>query len=341
MEKTEFKIARVEDLVNEEFLTKALNTKYAEEVNSLIKLLDDYPVVEDEETNTIVREKRAELKKLLDSIELERKVVVTPFNEAVSSINIVFKEFLKQGDLSLNKVANRILKFQTDEAEKIKANQNEIISTADALLEKHKGFIADLQRKAEQVFAMVFGGKYTSVEGVIEYSSRPTEENDLDALRTFLEDKYPDHSMFEEICDYSEALLKLFFEMIDFQRIHIGEERLKEGQSLIKSVTQNNEYANEMKEKAEEIFNLANKYAYKLHKTTLKDYEKAISEKLKGTRKTWTYTVSNNLLIPEKFKSIDETKIKNFMKLKKEEIEENPDILPGIHFFQKRSVYGD
>lgn len=263
------------------------------------------------------------------------KELKDPLN-AIKKI-IIDLEKMYDDDLTMSKslLNTSVTLFKELKAATLKASEE-----ADRLeLEKEVKRKADITNNINRILSnftsLLFGGDMVDNEGGTAYADVPQSVEDIQNVREYITDAFPDFEIFQE---FQKEMIK-----------HYGS-IMNDIESYKKYVeTGNVENIRKLKMKYYALCERSEEQSKKMIERETsradKQIESNIKQATKGIRTDIKYDIENIVLVPERFKIVDHKKMTEYKKANKEKIEEAiknntaHDLVPGIKFrYERKNV---
>jgi len=315
-------------------IPKAVSDQFAKFKDKIIKPNDikDFEVNTDD-SQAIAESKIKEINGLKTQIKNKSDEMKNPLNYIK---NIVLQSAkLLDDDLTMSKsiLNKKITEYKNIKIAQLKAEEDK----KRAELEKDKKRKQEILDRITFILgnftSLLFGGDIKTTTGEDVYKDAPDTIKDLEKVKEFIVDKFPNVAVFQE---YEHKMLEHYTELMsDIEAYKIF---MEQGQT---------EAISKLKIK---YYNLCNRSVEETKKIVEKE-EKLINKKLeqeikeagKGFRETLKYDVSNLAEVPERFKTVDTVKLNDYISRNRDKLKEmaktskGHEPVPGITFRVERT----
>lgn len=292
--------------------------------------------VENEVSMNIASQKIQELNGILKNIEEVRKTFKEPYLDAGKLIDIYAKEIVNGYETAKKILTNAVTEFKEIEEARLRAEEKAKLAKLEEEKKKKVVELEMLERIQRRLYAMLYGGKYHKPDGSIAVSDSCKTPEECNELTAFVQNKFP----LKSFQFYSSQALE-FYTM--FKRL-IAEYAV----NLVKADSDNEAVRLEAIQKINDSIDVAESLAeHQLDKIeTAIDAEEKIKtseitseskEMSKGLRKNILFEITDNNKVPNVFKIVSETILRQFIVQNREEIlknlEENKQLIPGVRLY--------
>ena len=296
-------------------------------------------VVKDEETLNIARKTLGNASTLIDSIETQRKDLIKPYQEIIDGINEIAKSITSEMQQAYEDTKRNAVLWQTTSIDKALIDYNKKMEENEKVVEEATEKYHFIIRIKNQIMAKVFGGSYTTKTGEVKTIACPVKLSELVSQLAYIKDTTPTGEKvapFESIVDSikklvltaGSQLMQLMTEKVECENA-VDMASIDKRISLLRVNTET---------EIDKLIDSATLFLKKFVKDLNKSCENELKAVAKGTRKNVKYSVEDISLVPVDYLEVNDKKVKEFIKNNKEKIEDNEQLLRGIHFFITRSA---
>jgi flagellar biosynthesis chaperone FliJ len=295
--------------------------------------------IKDDETLKIARTTLSNALTVIDKIEEVTDNLCEPYKNIIKQINGLSDQLLDGLRDVCTKTKSNISLYQTTNINNALSEHEKAMETNQVKVDEVRIKLDFVKRIASQAEARIFGGHYELKDGTEKFLACPVKLSELTDQLTFLKEKMPSGDQikpFEGIIDNIKKLLMtagshLMQYMTDKINCDITLElaSIDKRISLLRINT-----SDEIKKSIEN----AEQYLKKFISGLNKEAENKLKEVAKGTRKTLKYTIDDITVVPAEYLTVDDAKVKVFMKQHDEDLKEGKQPLMGINFYIHRSV---
>jgi hypothetical protein len=249
---------------------------------------------------------------------------------------------IKEADRGLR---DKIISFQKLHAASASGDINKDYEDKNSLINNTIALNEKVNIICKQLIARLIGGIGPKLDGTSSTFAGVHNEDDCDRFIEFANDKFPDSSQYGEFASMIQYAKDMGIKIAKFNKMIF--ELKSKGENVFS-------HEDDLK-KMYNVFNVKTDGDYLTAKATLEkklkkndaDFNKELKSLTKGIIYTWDFTVENTVMVPEEYKSVDDKKIKSFIKDHKEGLEGritklpngeqvlNEQPIPGIILFRK------
>lgn len=310
-------------------LPKAISAQFAKFKDKVIKPNEvrDFEVNSDE-SQSVAEFKIKTIRGLKNEIKEKADELKNPLNYVK---NMVLEEAkLLDDDLTMSTsiLSKKVMDYKNIKIAQLKAQEDAKREEMEKETKRKEEILNRINNILSNFTSFLFGGDIKTTKGELVYKDAPENEKDLDELKAYISDKFPDFTIFDEFEHKMAGHYNEFMSDIDSYKRFLSE-------GDIDSI-------NEMKIR---YYNLCSREMEQAKKVIEKEevqidkkLEKEIKDASKGFRENLVYDVLNLLEVPEKFKTIDTVKLNDYIARNREELKElarqdkGHQPIPGLRF---------
>lgn len=298
-------------------------------------------VIENADKLAVASNNVAQINNALKNIESIRKSYGQPYFDAVKAINAyagVLSAPLEKLKTTIN---GKITTYKVlQEAQAKQKREKEAAELAKIATDK-KAELDRLTQIQDMVKAMLYGGEYTNMKGVLRSSQGCKTMQECEELRKLVTDKFPAPASMKYCNKDATVMFETIIGWIDEHSStlevlnHIDDSKPKE--ALLQSAMQAGSVnASAM---AQEILATATAEISKDVSKGEKKLDKEVANAKKGIRRTLSFNIIDEKIVPVQFKVVSDQLINAYLAEHKEELfqklQDNMSIdeLPGINVF--------
>ena len=326
----------VESLVKT--MTSTLIVKPSEIEKIKIESEDDFAIADNSMKN---------IKENLDLFDSNRKGITSPFDAIKKRVMTLFKDAIIPLEESKSILSKKLTSWKQVQRATAEATAKREKEELDSKSEKDIEELKRMNRIEHNLYVRLFGGE-SIMKDLSREKKRPCQNTlDVENAIEWVESKFPSIDDFPDNLREDSIRVKEMFLMVarslkkaffDSESDHAG----TRDDALNQIMTMNSDYLLEVENRRAERKGELSEQIKSVEKTI----EKTVGQEKKGFRKDVVFEILNSEVVPERFKMVDEKKVKDFKTQNREKIMryikdgKDLEIIQGLKFSIKEKYTG-
>ena len=309
-------------------------------VNSKIPVLEKTSLelkVESSEQLVIAENNASEVQGYIKEVEKIRKAIKAPYADTVKMIDSYCKAINDGLERIKMRFSSQITQFKIIQEAQAKIEAEKKIKEIESSSVEKQEEADRVKRIMKQLYARLYGGTYTTKAGTVMPIGGCIKSDDIGVFVSWFNENAPKLETFKYFATVYEDSLMDFNKSIARHKVNLLE--VENGSPEERTKALEDITIDRLKAESDQLLleGLLGRTIIREQKKEIKSAESEVTEAGKGVRETIKYDVTEDILVPRDFLSVDTVKINAYLNDNREKIKQdiadNKEIIPGIRFY--------